>query len=144
MAAAPYGGVIEATWQACVARGLVSGQLRDASRDALLSVLRAECWGPVCDAAPAGLDLLIGNGRMMTGFYVHLVQQCLGFIGSDVDGDAGPDTMGVLASRDATTLINAIHGRHYAYLSELSSWKSFGVGWTRRLLAAHAAALAAV
>lgn len=139
-----YGGVTEATWQACVARGLVAGALSQASTDALQKVLEAVAWGPECDSLPAGLDVLIANGRMMTGAYPKLVQQCLGFIGTDVDGVIGPDTLGTISQRDRVTLIHAIHGRHYAYLSEQlapDQWAEFGKGWTARLLAVHAAAI---
>lgn len=136
-----FGGVIEATWQACVARGIVAGELKDATTDQLQAVLRAECWGPVCDALPSGLDVLTANGRMMTGMYSRLLQQCLGFTGNDIDGNLGPDTLGVASGLDAKTLIHALTGTHYAYLRQLPTWASFGLGWTRRIVAARDCAL---
>ena len=134
--------MIQATWSVDVAKGIVTGTLAQATDAQLEAVLDVEAWGPVCDALPAGLDVLVANGRMMTGAYPRLLQECLGFTGDDVDGSIGPDTLGDAAECDARTLINALHGRHYAYLRELSTWGEFGNGWTRRLVAAHVAARA--
>ncbi len=136
-----YGGVIEATWAAAVKRGLVTGLLRNATREQLGTVLRIEFWGPACDALPSGLDLLLFNGRMMTGAYTHLFQYCLGLIGDDADGDIGPETLKVAAGVDPITFVNAMTGTHYHYLSGLDTWAGFGHGWTTRLQAAQVAAV---
>lgn len=141
------GGVIQVTWQQAVATGLVSGTLADAADYQLSAVLRAYCWGPVCDALPDGLDLMVANGRMMTGYYARLLQEALGFVADDVDGGIGPDTLGAAHTRDATTLILALHGAHYSYLRyrlEPGQWSEFGAGWTARLLDVKGRALAMV
>lgn len=136
-----YGGVIEATWAAAAHDGLVDGLLRDATRDQLAAVLRTKFWGPVCDALPAGIDLLMFNGRMMSGGYPKIFQSCLGLVGDDVDGDIGPQTMAVAASAAPATLANALTGAHYTYLRALFAWPDFGNGWTARLQAARQTAL---
>ncbi len=135
------GGVIEATWQACVASGLVTGALQDASDGALAAVLRAVAWGSVGDALPSGLDVLIANGRMMTGRYAAIVEQCLGWTGAAVDDDIGPHDMQRIGGSDVKTLIEALHGNHYRYLADLSTWGEFGDGWTKRLVVARDVAL---
>jgi lysozyme family protein len=141
-----FGGVTEATWAECQREGLVHGPLSDQKHPwpQLQAVLQAKCWGSVCDELPDGVDIMVANGRMMTGFYPQLLQQCLGFIGTDVDGVIGPDTLDTTDQRDPLTLVNALHGRHYTYLASLPTWAEFGNGWTRRLVAVHAAALAAI
>lgn len=135
-----YGGVIETTWAGAVARGLVTGTLRNATRTQLATVLRDEFWGPVCDALPAGIDLLLFNGRMMTGAYPHLFQSCLGFLGADVDGVLGQDTLQAAAGANPLTLARALTGVHYRYLSGLDAWAKFKNGWTTRLQGVQTAA----
>jgi lysozyme family protein len=135
------GGVIEATWEAAAHRGLVTGQLRTATRDQLATILKDQYWGPVCDALPTGIDLLMFNGSMMSGGYHKIFQSCLGLMGDDVDGDIGPQTMAVAASAAPATLANALTGAHYTYLRALFAWPDFGKGWTTRLMAARVAAL---
>ncbi len=137
------GGVIQATWDNAVMAGIVKGKLEDAGRDQLSAVLRIKYWGTVCDALPTGLDLLLFNGRMMTGKFTKLFQQSLGFIGPDsVDGWIGPQTLTKASACDARTLIDALSGAHAAYLGDLSTFMQFGRGWTIRLKAAQTAALA--
>lgn len=136
------GGVIEATWQTAVNDGLVKGALRAATRDQLATVLRRKFWGPECDALPAGIDLLLFNGRMMSGGYPKIFQACLGLVSDDVDGDIGPMTLGIAMSASPATLANALTGAHFAYLRALTiTWPEFGRGWTTRLQAARQAAL---
>ncbi len=138
------GGVIQATWNNAVSAGLVHGTLADASNDSLSRVLQAKFWQPICDELPDGVDLLYFNGLMMTGSFPRLFQQCLGLMGDDVDGWVGPVTLKTVRSREPETLIAAVSGVHYAYLTQLSTWSQFGNGWTARLQRARTAALALV
>jgi lysozyme family protein len=105
-------------------------------------VLRDEFWGAACDALPPGLDLMLFNGRMMSGGFPAIFQQCLGLVGDDVDDDFGRESLAAVAGRHAPTLIQALYGNHYAYLKRLSSWPEFKGGWTKRLNAVLPAALA--
>jgi lysozyme family protein len=138
-----FGGVIQTTWDDAVRAGIVKGQLIQAGPDQLSTVLRARFWGSACNALPAGLDLLFFNGRMMSGRFPWLFQSCLGFMGSeDVDGMIGPETLAAVKACDGGTLIDAVSGVHAGYLATLDEWPRFGGGWTTRLKAAQAAALA--
>jgi lysozyme family protein len=136
------GGVIRVTWDSAVRVGIVKGSLAAATNDQLSAVLETAFWGPTCDALPDGLDLLLFNGRMMSGRFPRLFQQCLGFTAEDVDGWIGPESLKVARSREPETLIDAISGAHYAYLAGLAEWSEFGAGWTTRLKAVQAAAIA--
>ncbi len=137
-----FGGVIEATWADAVKTGLVEGTLAHATTAQLSTVLHTRFWGLTCDALPDGMDLLLFNGRMMSGRFPSLLQQCLGFFGNDVDNWIGPKSLKAVKSGDTRTLINAVTGAHFAYLSELRGWPSFRAGWTQRLGAARLVALA--
>jgi lysozyme family protein len=139
-----FGGVIEATWAGAVRVGMVRGTLREARLQQLSAVLRGAIWSAVGDALPTGVDLLFFNGKMMSGGYSALLQQSLGFMGPSVDGHIGPLTLAAVSAADAATLINALSGIHYSYLTRLTGWGQFGAGWTTRLKAAQAAALALV
>ena len=140
--AGTFGGITEATWQAALAMGIVKGSLMMATRDQLSLILRTLYWGSVCDALPAGVDLVVFNGRMMSGGYPHLFQLCVGFTGNDVDGWIGPDTIAAARGLDAKTLIHAQCGMHWGYLFSLPTFGMFGKGWTKRIVAAKAAGLA--
>ena len=136
------GGVIEATWAEAVRRLVVAGTLARATNPQLSRVLWAGFWDGIGDQLPLGIDFLVFNGRMMTGAYGALLQSCLGLTGGSVDGIIGPVTLEAAADRDPATLIQALHGAHYAYLSTLDCWPEFHAGWSTRLCAARQIALA--
>jgi lysozyme family protein len=137
-----FGGVIEATWADAIKAGIVGGTLAKASTAQLSAVLKTKFWGVTCDSLPDGVDLLMFNGRMMSGHFPWLYQQCCGFMGEDVDGWIGPETLKTSRSRDPETLIDAVSGVHFAYLRGLPTWAEFGGGWTTRLEAAQTTARA--
>lgn len=138
---ATNGGVIQATWDGAVRSGIALGTLAAATHEQLADVLQATCWGATCDALPHGIDLLMFDGRMLSGRFPRLFQQCLGYMGDDVDGWIGPETLKRVRSRDPETLIDAVCGVHCAYLAGLPIWPTFGHGWTARLKAVQAAAI---
>lgn len=136
------GGVIEATWSEAVKAGIVVGLLAKASQAQLRLVLQAKFWGTLCDNLPNGLDLLYFNGIVMSGHFPKVVQQCLGFMGDDdVDGNVGPITLAAIRAAHPQTLIKAISGSHYQYLTTLAIWGLEKNGWTHRLRLAQSAAL---
>lgn len=137
------GGVIQVTWDAAVDAGIVSGLLVKASTAQLKLVLQNKFWGTLCDKLPNGLDVLYFNGTVMSGHFPKIVQQCLGFMGDDeVDGDIGPITLKAIRAAHTATLIRAISGAHYQYLTTLAIWKLEQGGWTHRLRLVQSAALA--
>jgi lysozyme family protein len=133
------GGVIEETWAAAVAKGIVAGTLRNATRDKLGLVLRDLFWGDACDGLPAGIDLMLYNGRMMSGGYPKLFQKAVGAV---ADGDVGQATIDAAKAIPATTLIEKLTVAHIYYLSNLgASWTLDHDGWEGRLLNAYTVAL---
>lgn len=137
-----FGGVTQSTWDNAVAAGIVVGLLDKARTGQLSAVLRVKFWGSLCDALPHGIDLLYFNGVVMSGHFPRIVQQCCGFMGADVDGWIGPVTMKVIRAREPETFLDAVTGCHYAYLTTLDAWPTFGGGWTHRLQLAQIAARA--
>jgi lysozyme family protein len=138
------GGVIQATWDNAVRVGIVKGTLDRATEVQLSQILYQKFWLMACETLPAGLDLLLFNGRMMTGRFPFMFQQCLGFMGDEVDGWIGPLSIKAACERDTRSLIEAISGVHAAYLASLDTWPQFGHGWTIRLKAARTAAIAMI
>ena len=132
-----FGGVTEATWRDATLRGGVSGALETASYSELSTVLHDGYWGSVCDALPDGVDLLMFNGRMMTGAFPRLFQAALGVV---TDGQIGPRTLDAARVAVRTDLIDHVTMRHIFYLSGLETWVNFHTGWLTRLLAACDAA----
>jgi len=136
------GGVIEATWASAVLLGVVTGKLKNATKDQLSAVLSIECWGSVCNSLPSGVDFLVFNGRMMSGGYPKILQQVLGVV---PDGNIGPKTLTAAQSFDPKTLSQKLMVAHIYYLSGLgAAWAEFHNGWESRVLDAYVTALAMI
>lgn len=114
------------------------------SRDEAARIYRASYWS-VCKAGsmPPGLDLALFDFAVNSGpdRAVRVLQAALGVV---ADGEVGPLTLAAVGRADATRIVNALCDRRLAFLRGLASFSIFGRGWTRRVAAIRAAALADV
>jgi len=95
-----------------------------------------------CNDMPAGVDLALFDGGVNqgTGRAARLLQKALNV---GVDGIIGPVTLGGVRDADPRKLLDefmALRMQAYGRLSRL--FRTFGLGWSRRLMSAHGAALA--
>ena len=119
-------------------KAAVAGLMRD---EAAL-IYRASYWN-ACKAGdmPAGVDLALFDFAVNSGpdRAVRVLQAALRVA---ADGAVGPVTLGAVTTANPTKLINAICDRRLGFLGRLSSFATFGRGWTRRVAEIRAAALA--
>jgi lysozyme family protein len=112
-------------------------------RDEAALIYRASYWN-ACKAGnmPSGVDLALFDFAVNSGpdRAVRVLQAALGVA---ADGAVGPVTLGAVNAANPTKLINAICDRRLGFLGRLSTFATFGRGWTRRVAEIRAAALAA-
>ena len=96
------------------------------------------------DALPLGVDLSVVDMSVNAGISssTKLLQRALGFIGDEVDGSIGPETLAAVDRFDTRALVNNLADRQTAYYGSLANFPIFGTGWLRRTKARHDAALA--
>jgi len=110
-------------------------------------IYRAGYWSRVnADQMPPGLDLALFDFAVNSG-PDRAIRTLQGALGVLVDGAIGPLTLGALKTRmaleGAATLINALCDRRMSFLTRLTSFATFGKGWSARVTAIRQAALAA-
>ena len=96
------------------------------------AIYRQEYWNKISgDDLPSGLDwsLFDWSVNSGTGRAARAIQR---IIQVTADGSIGPMTMAAIRKHDAATLIDDIHSRRQAFYERLSTFKTFGAGWTRR------------
>jgi hypothetical protein len=93
----------------------------------------------LCDQMPAGVDLAVFDFGVNSGRGVSVVQST---IGTEPDGEVGPLTLAALSASPPADLIAKICDARMAYLRGLSTWGTFGRGWTNRVNDVRAQALA--
>jgi lysozyme family protein len=96
-------------------------------------IYEKDYWRPAgCRDFPPRLALImfdcaVNNG---VGRAVRFLQAA---VGSGVDGAYGPNTKAAVKDPDDMDLVSEIHAQRLHFMAGLDTWKTFGLGWSRRL-----------
>ena len=136
-------GITQNEWNAWLQThpGLPSDVFQ-APQDQVIAIYKAKYWDALsCDSLPAGVDYAVFDYGVLSGVgrAARILQ---GLVGAAVDGEIGPQTIAATANVDPATLINKISDERLAFLQSLSTFATFGKGWTNRVEGVRAAALA--
>lgn len=122
-------------------------QVEDMTERTARAIYRSLYWNPLrADALPIGVDLSVFDMGVNAGIWrsARLLQRALGFLGEEVDGCIGPETLGAAAKCDPCTLVTDLAERQSAYYRSLADFPIFGTGWLNRTEARRVAALAMI
>lgn len=112
------------------------------SRGEAAAIYRAQYWNASrAGDMPAGLDLALFDFAVNSGID-RAVRTLQATLGVPADGVVGPVTLAAVGERDVKAMINALCDRRLGFLGRLGTFATFGRGWTRRVAAVRAAALA--
>ena len=116
--------------------------IRGMTRDRAALIYRRDFWDAVKgDDLPAGLDLVAFDAAVNSG-QIRSAKWLQAALGVAQDGHIGPVTVAKAQVADAATAIGRACDARMAFLRRLGTWDAFGRGWTRRVDAVRAAALA--
>lgn len=126
---------------------LPKSEVQKLQRTEAARIYRAGYWDRIgAEKLPAGLDLALFDFAVNSGpdRAIRTLQTELGVV---VDGQIGPLTRDAMAAyvarRGPGALIHALCDRRLTFLNRLSSFATFGRGWTTRVAAIRTAALSA-
>lgn len=121
---------------------LPKAAVQDLTRVEAAAIYRASYWDR-CKAEhlPAGLDLALFDFAVNSGpdRAIGMLQAGLGVV---ADGQIGPLTMAAVDARRTADLVNALCDSRLAFLTRLTTFATFGKGWTNRVATIRQAALA--
>ncbi|MBF0680874.1 MAG: glycoside hydrolase family 108 protein [Devosia sp.] len=107
-------------------------------------IYRALYWNPCrADQFPPGLDLALFDFAVNSG-PDRAVRTLQAGLGVAADGVVGPVTTSAAQKADANEAINDLCDRRLRFLQGLSTFPTFGRGWTRRVADIRKTALAMV
>src|SRR5690348_4017146 len=118
-------------------------QVQDMSERTARAIYRSLYWNPLrADALPAGVDLSVFDMGVNAGIWgsARLLQRALGFIGEEVDGCVGAESLDAAAKCDPRTLVIDLAARQAADYRSLAGFSTFGTGWLNRTGAGRGAA----
>jgi lysozyme family protein len=116
--------------------------------DAARAIYRRDYWDKVAgDALPPPLALLMFDAAVNNGV-ARAARWLQAALGVEADGAIGPATLAAVNARsgDGAALLAEVLAQRLAFMAALPTWRSFGLGWSRRLCALpfHAVQMAGV
>ncbi len=97
------------------------------------ALCRRDYWDRVCgDELPAALALLVFDAAVNNGVSraVHWLQMAAG---ATADGMLGVKALAAVHARPLPELLVEFQAQRMVFMAGLPTWRSFGLGWARRL-----------
>jgi lysozyme family protein len=134
-------GVTIATYRRYINKKGTIAQLKRLTEMQAVGIYKAQYWDAVkADGMPDGVDyavfdFAVNSGPARAAMFVQEI------VGVAPDGKIGPLTLAAIDKADPAWVVNQLCNDRMAFLRRLSTFASFGKGWTRRVSDVRAAAL---
>lgn len=133
-------GITRATYEQWVGRHVTDDEMRALTLKDVEPIYRANYWNRIRgDELPVGVDLVVFDFAVNSGSTraaKYLQQAC----NVASDGIIGPKTLAACQQRDPEELVEQICQERLQFLKQLSTWDTFGKGWSARVGRIEAAA----
>lgn len=109
-------------------------KIKELTRDDAIEIYRSDYWNRIgIDQLPSEIRLMVFDTAVNMG-----PARAIGFlqavVGAKVDGNFGPETLRQVLEFDPLQILHKYALRRLDTYATLSTFNTFGVGWTRRLL----------
>lgn len=135
-------GITIGTLSGWLGRPATKAEVRALTRATVAPIYRKNYWDAIrADELPAGVDYCTFDFAVNSGPKrgTMSLQRAVGVAD---DGVVGPITLAAAAGKPAAQTIERICADRLAFLRRLSTWPTFGKGWTSRVEGVRAEALA--
>lgn len=130
-------GVTQRTWEAWVGRAVTEEEMMSLTKEDVGPLYMANYWTPMkCSIMYSGLDFVLFDMAVNAGpgRTTKIIQEV---VGATVDGDFGPETEESIHAYEGIYgvkhLIERFQEERLNFYKSLSTFKTFGRGWTRRV-----------
>jgi len=108
------------------------GPMRDMNRETAKAIYAKKYWLPQFESLPYPVAFQIFDAAVNSGLAaaVRWLQQAVGTGG---DGKFGPKTLAASLSADPLKTVILFNAARLEYYTTLTTWQTFGKGWTRRI-----------
>jgi lysozyme family protein len=127
-------GCTKAVWEEHCGHDVDEKAMRALTPNDVGSLYKAKYWDKVKgDDLPSGVDYVVFDAAINSGpgRAAKWLQAC---VGVEPDGGIGPKTLAAVRAFDAKQLVDDYGKRRLSFMMDLSTWDTFGRGWTRRVL----------
>ncbi|MHA6684511.1 glycoside hydrolase family 108 protein [Mesorhizobium sp. A556] len=134
-------GITLATFRRYVEPKATKDDLRRITSAQVATVYRQQYWNAVKgDDLPDGIDFAVFDFAVNSG-PGRAAKYLQAIVGAKQDGKIGPDTLAKTRPMVRGTVINDLCDKRMAFLRRLSTWGTFGKGWTSRVSSVRSEAL---
>lgn len=126
-------GVTQAVWEEWVKRPVTEQEMRDLKPDDVRELYRVKYWNRVKgDELPTGVDLCVFDFAVNSGVHrgASFLQR---MVGAKEDGIIGPRTLAAVNAEEQDVLIRRYCDARLKFLQGLTTFATFGRGWTARV-----------
>ena len=127
-------GCTKAVWEEHCGHDVDEKAMRALTPNDVGPLYRQKYWNKICgDDLPSGVDYVVFDAAINSGpgRAAKWLQAC---VGVEPDGGIGPKTLAAVRAFDAKQLVDDYGKRRLSFMMDLSTWDTFGKGWTRRVL----------
>jgi lysozyme family protein len=138
-------GITKATYEAYLGRPITDRELKNIPDDHLRDIYKTRYWDKVRgDELPPALALAVFDFAVNSG-PARAIRHLQSVVGVSPDGAIGPKTMAAvdsyIAKHGLDNLIKSYSFSRLSFLRDLKTWRVFGRGWERRVIAVERKAL---
>lgn len=134
-------GVTQRVYEAWLGREVTEQEMRDLTAADVAPIYKANYWDAVWgDHLPSGVDWSVFDWAVNSG-PARATKSLQRIVGSVSDGVVGPKTMQAVMNMDPVKIIDMMYEERQRFYQGLSTFDTFGRGWTRRNKETRQAAL---
>jgi lysozyme family protein len=135
-------GITQQTLSSYLGRKASIADVKALTKAKVQPIYKKRFWDVLrCDELPGGVDLAVydfgvNSGTSRAARYLQSV------VGVPQDGQIGPQTIAACNRYSAQEVVKKLVAKRRGFLMGLKIWKTFGVGWNRRLVSVQTTSLA--
>ena len=125
-------GVTRAVYEQYVGRQVMDGEMKGLTHDDVYPIYKENYWDRLRgDDLPAGVDFCTFDWGVNSGTS-RAAKALQRMVGVEADGGIGPMTLRAVANHEPQDLVEQMHYVRDQFYRSLSTFGTFGNGWTRR------------
>ena len=125
-------GVTRAVYEQYVGRQVMDGEMKGLTEDDVIPLYKKNYWDRIRgDDLPSGVDWSVMDWGVNSGTS-RSAKALQRMVGVEADGGIGPMTLRAVANHEPQDLVEQMHYVRDQFYRSLSTFPTFGNGWTRR------------
>ena len=126
-------GCTKATWEAWVGHSVTKDDIKALMPKDVMPLYKAKYWDTINgDNLPEGVDYAVFDFAINSG-PSRAAKALQSVLNTNPDGQIGPTTLRALDTANAREVATAVCEARLAFLQSLSTYGTFGKGWSRRV-----------